>query len=125
MKTRTGNRRTSRETVKQQLGTRVIQARQSRGWSQAELARRLEVPRDRLGKWERGLCAPGVDDLVTLSEVLAVPFAELMQGRREEEAITVKSLESLARDVISMARTLKPWVDFGVVSKERRVGRRG
>jgi transcriptional regulator with XRE-family HTH domain len=125
MNTRSGNRRTSKGTVKRQLGTRIIQARQSRGWSQAELARRLEVPRDRLGKWERGLCAPGVDDLVTLSEVLGVPFAELVQGRREEEGITVTALESLARDVLSMARTLKPWVDFAAVPKERRVGRRG
>jgi transcriptional regulator with XRE-family HTH domain len=124
MNARSGNRRTSRETVKRQMGTRIIQARQGRGWSQAELARRLEVPRDRLGKWERGLSAPGVEDLVTLSEVLAVPFAELMQGRREEEAITLTALESLARDLISMVRTLKPWVDFGAVPKERR-GRRG
>jgi transcriptional regulator with XRE-family HTH domain len=120
MNARTRHRRTSGETVKRQLGTRIIQARQSRGWSQAELARRLEMPRERLGKWERGVCAPGVEDLVTLSEVLAVPFAELVQGRREDEPITVKALESLARDLVSMVRTLKPWVDFGAVPRGRR-----
>jgi transcriptional regulator with XRE-family HTH domain len=102
------------------MGTRIIQARQIRGWSQAELARRLEVSRERLGKWEKGISAPSLDDLVPLSEVLGVPFAELVQGRREEEAITAMALESLARDVISMVRTLKPWVDFGAVPKGRR-----
>jgi transcriptional regulator with XRE-family HTH domain len=96
--------------LKKELGARIVEARKRRGWKQAELARRLGVQRERLGSWERGRSAPGLEDLVLLSEVLEVPFEELGLGRREEEAFSAVELTELARHLAAMARLLKPWM---------------
>jgi transcriptional regulator with XRE-family HTH domain len=96
--------------LKKKLGARIVEARQRRGWKQAELAGRLGVQRERLGSWERGRTAPGVEDLALLSEVLEVPFEELGLGRRREEALYTVELTELARYLAAMERLLKPWM---------------
>jgi transcriptional regulator with XRE-family HTH domain len=110
MKTTEKRDRGSKESVRKALGMRIVEARERRGWSQAELARRLEVSRERLGAWERGRSAAGLEELELLSDVLKVPFEELARGRRVEEVIGIKELEVLAEQVVSMARLLKPWI---------------
>ncbi len=120
-----GCRRSSKEAVKKELGERIVRARERRGWSQKELASRLGIHRERLGKWERGRNAPGVEDLAPLSEVLGVPFEELLGGERTEEPpLNDAALEELAIQVISMARTLKPWVRLVQATKERSTGKK-
>src|SRR4051812_7310747 len=74
--------------LKKTVGERIVRTRQRRGWSQAELARRLEVTRERLGKWERGATSPGLEELVWLSEVLQVPVWELGLGESPEEPLS-------------------------------------
>ncbi len=63
------------------LGERIVQQRQRKGWGQGELARRLGITRHRLGKWELGLRAPGLEELMALVETLEVTFEELAFGR--------------------------------------------
>jgi transcriptional regulator with XRE-family HTH domain len=111
MDTLVSRREDPKEDLKKELGARVIEARKRRGWKQAELARRLRVPRERLGSWERGRRAPRMEDLVLLSEVLEIPF-ELGLGRRveEEEELSAVELTELARHLAAMARLLKPWM---------------
>jgi len=65
---------------KRELGLRIVAARRRHGWSQKDLAQRLTVTRERLGKWERGLSSPDLEDLVSLSRVLALPLWELGLG---------------------------------------------
>ena len=84
------------------------------------MANRLEVPRERLGSWERGRFAPGLEELGPLREVLGVPFEELLGGERVEEPLSGMELEALASQVLSMARMLKPWVRLVQATKERR-----
>jgi transcriptional regulator with XRE-family HTH domain len=121
MKTNEKRGRSSKESVRKALGMRIVEARERRGWSQAELARRLEVSRERLGAWERGA---GLEDLELLSDVLEVPFEELVTGRRVEEVIGVKALEALAGQVVSMARLLKPWIRLVQATQGRTARRR-
>jgi transcriptional regulator with XRE-family HTH domain len=120
-----GRRRDAKEAVKKELGERIVRARERRGWSQKELASRLEIPRERLGAWERGRNAPGVEDLSPLSEVLGVPFEELLGGRRTEAPpLSASALEGLAIQVVSMAQTLKPWVRLVQATTERSARKR-
>ncbi|HEX7180297.1 MAG TPA: helix-turn-helix transcriptional regulator [Thermoanaerobaculia bacterium] len=65
-----------------ELGSRIADLRELRNWSRFKLARRLGVPRGRVGRWERGECAPPIDSLVALSEVLDVSLDELVKGGR-------------------------------------------
>jgi transcriptional regulator with XRE-family HTH domain len=111
-KTDGGTKPMANRGLKEELGARIVEARERRGWSQAELARRLGVSRERLGWWERGRSAPGVEGLVALSEMLRVPFEELLLGRRREGGqISSVELTVLARHAAAMARLLKQWAE--------------
>lgn len=110
MKTPVSRRKDPEGELKKRLGARIVKARKRHGWNQAELAERLEVKRERLGSWEKGRTAPGLEDLALLSEVLAVPFEELGLGRRAEEPLSAVELTELARHLAAMARLLKPWM---------------
>jgi Zn-dependent peptidase ImmA (M78 family)/DNA-binding XRE family transcriptional regulator len=50
----------------------IRSAREQRGWSQSELARRLKRTQTAVSYWEAGKRAPGLDDLVDLATVLDV-----------------------------------------------------
>jgi transcriptional regulator with XRE-family HTH domain len=58
-----------------------VRLRQQKGWNQKMLAMRLKVTRSRIGKWERGVNAPSLNDLMALTETLGVTFDELALGR--------------------------------------------
>ena len=64
------------------LGARIVQSRQKRGWSQATLAERLDLQRERLAKWEAGRHAPPAEVLLALSEALETTVDELLSGRK-------------------------------------------
>ena len=65
-----------------ELGKRITNLRKRKSWSRLKLARRLGVPRSRVGFWERGEHAPPIELLVALSEVLDVSLDELVKGGR-------------------------------------------
>lgn|GEM_PF-3412119 len=114
MKTPRGSRcRPPKGELRRELGRRVVGIRERRGWNQLELARRLGVPRGRLGKWERGVNEPSLEDLAALSETLEVPLEELGLGRRlerREETLSPMELTELVRLLGTMGRLLKPWM---------------
>lgn len=51
---------------------KIKQLREARGWTQAELARRLYVTRNGVNSWEQGLSMPSPACLVELSRVFCV-----------------------------------------------------
>jgi transcriptional regulator with XRE-family HTH domain len=106
-----GQGRSPKGERKKELGSRIVVARRRHGWSQKDLARRLRVPRERLGKWERGVSSPDLEDLMLLSEVLALPLWELGLGTAPEESISPVELRELARHFLAMSRLLRPWLD--------------
>jgi transcriptional regulator with XRE-family HTH domain len=103
--------RTLKGSLRKTLGTRIVEARKRRRWSQVELARRLGVSRDCLGKWERGVCAPGLEELALLSRVLEAPLWELGLGEAPEESLGSGELLELARQLRAMSRLLRPWLE--------------
>jgi transcriptional regulator with XRE-family HTH domain len=59
------------------LGQRIKTLRKARDWQRAHLARRLGVPKTRLGYWERGQYQPPLSMLLALGRVLGVSIEEL------------------------------------------------
>jgi transcriptional regulator with XRE-family HTH domain len=106
-----GHGRSPKGERRKELGLRIVVARRRHGWSQKDLARRLRVPRERLGKWERGVSSPDLEDLMLLSEALALPLWELGLGKAPEESVSPVELRELARHLTAMSRLLKPWLD--------------
>lgn len=76
-----GLERIRQGVLQRDLGQRIVHLRKARGWRQGDLAKRLGVPSTRLGKWERGLNAPSLEDLTVLAAVLGATLDELVLGR--------------------------------------------
>ena len=51
---------------------KIKELRQARGWTQAELGRRLGVTRNGINSWEQGLSMPSPASLVELAQILSV-----------------------------------------------------
>ena len=60
------------------LNENIKAIRKSRGLSQEEFAVRLNVVRQTVSKWERGLSVPDSDMLLSVSEVLETPVSVLL-----------------------------------------------
>ena len=60
------------------LNENIKAVRKSKGLSQEELAIKLNVVRQTISKWEKGLSVPDSDLLISLSEVLETPVSTLL-----------------------------------------------
>lgn len=60
------------------LNENIQALRKSKGLSQEELALKLNVVRQTVSKWERGLSVPDAEMLVALGEVLEAPVSTLL-----------------------------------------------
>lgn len=75
------------------LNENIRAVRESRGLSQEELAIKLNVVRQTVSKWERGLSVPDSDMLVSLSDALDVPVATLLgEAVSEPEADDLRAV---------------------------------
>ena len=63
-----------------ELRKRLTALRTERGLSQEELAREVEVTRQTVSKWERGLIAPSTVNLIALGRLYGVSLDELVNG---------------------------------------------
>ena len=60
------------------LNENIRAIRKSKGLSQEELSIKLNVVRQTISKWERGLSVPDSDMLISISEVLETPVSTLL-----------------------------------------------
>lgn len=71
------------DTIFAMTNERIKQARGERGWSQAELARRISVTQPSVAEWESGRKAPSMKNMMRLAQLLDVGFEWLSTGRGE------------------------------------------
>ena len=71
--------------------------RKEKGFSQEQLATRLNVVRQTISKWEKGLSVPDAELLIQLAEVLGVEVSDLLgqkieisEGQSEENALALE-----------------------------------
>jgi putative transcriptional regulator len=67
------------------LGPRILDLRNERGWNQLELARRAGLNPTRLSKLEHGHHEPRIEELVRLAKALVVTLDELVLGERRAQ----------------------------------------
>ncbi|MEE0266188.1 MAG: helix-turn-helix transcriptional regulator, partial [Acutalibacteraceae bacterium] len=58
--------------------------RKQKGFSQEELANRLNVSRQTISKWEIGDSTPDLEKLVAISDLFDVSLDSLVKGKEEE-----------------------------------------
>ena len=66
------------------LSEKIAGLRRRFGWSQEELAERLDVSRQSVSKWESGASQPEIDRVVALSRVFGVSTDYLLWDGLEE-----------------------------------------
>ncbi len=69
----------------------IKQLREARGWTQAELARRLNISRNGVNTWEQGLSMPSPHFLVELAKIFSVS-ADFLLGVESLHTINVSDL---------------------------------
>ena len=90
---------------KKKIGNFIAQQRKKVGYSQKELAEKLNVTDKAVSKWERDLSCPDINSLPTLAEILGVSVEELMQIKKEAEAPVskVSQIMDIAPKAVAMA----------------------
>ena len=93
--------------------------RKERGLTQEELAIRVNVVRQTVSKWEKGLSVPDADMLQKIAEVLEVSVSQLLGREEEPEKDRNEVAEQLARIneqlAIKNRRAKRIWTIVGVI----------
>jgi transcriptional regulator with XRE-family HTH domain len=71
-------------TLRDLVGSRIRLLRKAAGKTQADLAELIDVDPQLIGRYERGLTMPSVENLISLSKALKVSPAELLPGGDDE-----------------------------------------
>ena len=79
------------------FGENLKSIRKSKGYTQEELAIKLNVVRQTVSKWEKGLSVPDADILVRIAETLDTDVSVLLGGSVEKEADKDAVAEQLAK----------------------------
>ena len=93
--------------------------RKERGLTQEELAIRVNVVRQTVSKWEKGLSVPDADMLQKIAEVLEVSVSQLLGREEEPEKDRNEVAEQLSRIneqlAIKNRRAKRIWTIVGVI----------
>lgn len=67
------------------LAEKLKSARENAGYSQSQVAERLNISRQAVSRWENGRAYPDIDNLVVLSEIYKVSIDELLKDKSADE----------------------------------------
>ena len=72
-------------SIRKALGQRIKQLRKQKGWTQKQLAIRIDASHAQLNKYESGQNTPPLDRLILLAEVLDTSVDHLIGGHHNAE----------------------------------------
>ena len=70
------------------LADKIIRLRKKNGWSQEELANKIDVSRQAVSKWESALTIPDLQKILQLAEIFGVTTDYLLKDEIEDEEFT-------------------------------------
>lgn len=95
------------------LGEKIMELRKRNGWSQEELAGKLNVSRQSVSKWESAMSVPELDKVLQLSEIFEVSTDYLLKDDKEEDYVPGRPETPSVRKV-----TMEEAQEFIAVRKE-------
>ena len=75
------------------LGEKLQKLRKARGWSQEELAGKIEVSRQAISRWESGETLPDAANLLKLSDLFGVTSDYLLRDEETGSSISTTVIE--------------------------------
>ena len=97
------------------LADKIIKQRKKNGWSQEELADKMNVSRQAVSKWESAQTIPDLDKIMQLGELFGVTTDYLLKDSIEDEEIAEVTEEKPVR-----SSTKKP-ANEGAIPKKNMV----
>ena len=101
------------------LNENIKALRKNKGFTQDELASRLNVVRQTVSKWEKGYSVPDAEMLQRIAEIFETDVSHLLGNPIEENSNVDIVAEQLARIneqlVIKNRRSRKLWKTIGIV----------
>ena len=85
------------------LGEKIARLRRKNGWSQEELADKMEVSRQAVSKWESGQTMPDLERILRLSSLFGVTIDYLLKDGAEPEIPRPEAEEDTHIRLISLA----------------------
>ena len=82
-----------------EFNNKLYELRKQKGFSQEELANRLNVSRQTISKWEVGESTPDMEKLVAISDLFEVSLDELVKG--EEPKLAEPSVQIVKSELYS------------------------
>lgn len=90
------------------LGERIIALRKERDISQTELARRLNVSRQAVSKWEQGISSPDTAKLIQLAQILETDVEYLATGiRPEPKSVVLNVVETVEKEKVVVREVIR------------------
>ncbi|SDO66016.1 DNA-binding transcriptional regulator, XRE-family HTH domain [Eubacterium maltosivorans] len=88
-------------------GIRIKELREQAGYTQNEIAKKLNLSRSNISQWESGLSVPTLKNALQLKELYGVSLDYLM-GLESKETIDISDLSNNEKEVIlRMLKCLK------------------
>lgn len=79
--------------IKMILADKIINLRKKSGWSQEELAEKLNVSRQSISKWEGATSIPDLNKIIQLSQIFGVTTDYLLKDELEQEVFSGEDVE--------------------------------
>ena len=73
----------------EKIGAFISQRRKQKNLTQEQLGEKLNVSKNAVSKWERGICLMDISLLEPLSNILDVSIAELLNGEKSGDAVSL------------------------------------
>ena len=81
------------------LAEKISRLRKKNGWSQEELAERINVSRQAVSKWEGGQSIPDLDKILQLASLFGVTTDYLLKDEIEDEELSDDALDNTVRRI--------------------------
>ena len=91
------------------LADKIIRLRKRNGWSQEELAEKMNVSRQAVSKWESAQTIPDLEKILLLSSLFGVTTDYLLKDEMEDEEFTDETDFSVKRITLSQADDFLQW----------------
>ena len=90
------------------IGERITALRKEKDISQTELAKRLNVSRQAVSKWEQGVSSPDTAKLVLLAEILDTEVEYLATGiRPEPKSVVLNVVETVETEKVVVREVIR------------------
>lgn len=104
------------------LADKIIQLRKQNGWSQEELAEKMNVSRQSVSKWEGAQSAPDLQKILMMAELFGVTTDYLLKDDMEAEEYVGESVEDSSVRKVTLAEA-NEFIDLQkVISKKIALG---